>query len=261
MKFARYWTRRQGEATDSNGQTIQVVSRGWSDFSLEAAANCAQDRARRLAQRIAADRSAGKLYDYGDAPVPEPIVHDFRPEGAAAVVTRNSYGSLVLNTDELLFADVDASGAMSKGPTDQVTRVASRYGFSWRLYQTAAGYRVMVTNRHVQGGGDEAEAILQDFGSDPLYMRLCRTQQSFRARLTPKPWRAGARKPPVKFPFEDRGAEAAFRNWEQGYSAEIAAYATCRLVKTVGNEVDPGFARLIEYHDRETRAGSSLPLA
>ena len=44
----------------------------------------------RLAQRLATDRQAGNLYDYGDSPVPEPITYDFRPDGVAAVVTRNS---------------------------------------------------------------------------------------------------------------------------------------------------------------------------
>src|SRR5580658_4793399 len=155
MKFARYWTRREGEGTDSSGQSIQVSSRGWSDVSLQDAAALAEERARRLAHRLATDRHAGKLYDYSDSPVPEPIVHDFRPEGAAAVVTRNSYGSLVLNTDDLLFADVDTNSPRS--PMDQVTRVAARHGFALRLYQTAAGYRVMVTNRQIRGGGDEAE--------------------------------------------------------------------------------------------------------
>ena len=246
---------------DSRGESIQVLSRGWSDVSLEDAAARAQERARRLAQRIATDRGAGSLYDYGDAPVPEPIVHDFRPEGTAAVVTRNSYGSLVLNTDELLFADVDTSTAMAKGPFEQVARVARGHGFSLRFYQTAAGYRVMVTNRQIRAGGDEAEAILNEFGSDPLYLHLCRTQQSFRARLTPKPWRAGTRKPPVKFPFEDPAAEASFQRWEHEYSAGIAPYATCRLVGTFGDDVDPGFNTLIEYHDRETKAAASLPLA
>jgi hypothetical protein len=260
MKFARYWTRRPGEATDSQGDTIQVLSRGWSDVSLEDAARLAQERAARLAARVA-DRNAPNQYDYGDAPVPEPIVRDFRPEGAAAVVTRNSYGSLVLNTDEMLFADVDATAGMRNGPLDVVSRVAGRYGFCWRLYQTAAGYRVMVTNRRIRGGSDEAEAILREFGSDPLYMRLCRTQQSFRARLTPKPWRAGARKPPVKFPFEEPGAEASFRQWEGEYNRGIAPYATCRLIHTDGDQVDAAFAPLVEYHDRETKASSNLPLA
>ena|SRR5581483_8046178 len=258
MKFARYWTRRHGQASDAYGQTIEVLSRGWSDISMEDAAAVAQERAGRLAQRIATDRNAAKLYDYGDSPVPEPIVYDFRAQGAAAVVTRNSYGSLVLNTDEMLFADVDGA---SRNPLDNVSRVAGRYGFAFRFYQTAAGFRVMVTNRRIAGGSNEGEVILNEFGSDPLYMRLCRTQQSFRARLTPKPWRAGTRKPPVKFPFEDPAAEAQFRRWEGEYNAAVAGYATCRLLQTVGNEVDPGFGALIEYHDQQTKAMSGLPLA
>jgi len=307
MKFARYWTRGRGAATGAEGQSIQVVSRGWSDESIEDAGNCARERARRLAQRIAADRSAGNLYDYGDAPVPEPIVCDFRAEGAAAVVTRNSYGALVLNTDELLFADVDGEGgegdaqppsmpaldaesigktlsglfsmfgakspfptpqrpaAASKAPSnpllDKIRRVAERHNFAARVYKTAAGYRVMVTNRRIRGGGNEAEEILNKFGSDPMYMRLCRTQQSFRARLTPKPWRCEFRKPPVKFPFEEPGTEAAFRRWEAEYGQRIGGYATCRLVTSFGEGADPGFGKLIEYHDRETKAASGLPLA
>jgi hypothetical protein len=306
MKFARYWTRGQGEATDAQGQSIQVVSRGWSDESIEQAQNVARERARRLAQRIAVDRSARNQYDYGDAPVPEPIIRDFRSEGLAAVVTRNSYGSLVLNTDELAFADLDdgghepaaqqpsladfASGSLGDtlsglfslfggkqpspaphGPTapkrpsnsllERVQRVAESHGLAGRVYRTAAGYRLMVTNRRIRGGGNEAETLLNEFGSDPMYIRLCRTQESFRARLTPKPWRCDVRKPPVKFPFEGAGTEAAFRDWEAEYSQRIAGYAVCRLVTTFGDGVDPAFHKLIEYHDQETKATSDLPLA
>jgi hypothetical protein len=303
MKFARYWTRGQGEATDPQGQSIQVVSRGWSDESIEQAANCARERARRLAQRIADDRGARNQYDYGDAPVPEPILRDFRAEGSAAVVTRNSYGSLVLNTDELVFADVDGDGHeaavqqpsladFASGPLgdalsglfslfggkqpsqapaaptrssnpllDSIQRVAERHGFAARVYRTAAGHRMMVTNRRIRGGGNEAEALLNEFGSDPMYIRLCRTQESFRARLTPKPWRCDFRKPPVKFPFECAGTEAAFRKWEAEYGQRIAGYATCRLVASFGDAVDPAFCKLIEYHDQETKATADLPLA
>jgi hypothetical protein len=47
-----------------------------SDESIEQAGKCAcaRERARRLAQRIADDRGARNQYDYGDAPVPEPIL-------------------------------------------------------------------------------------------------------------------------------------------------------------------------------------------
>jgi hypothetical protein len=120
----------------------------------------------------------------------------------------------------------------------------------------------MVTDRQIPGGGDEAEAVLNEFGSDPLYMRLCRTQQSYRARLTPKPWRANARKPPAKFPIESATQQAAFARWEAEYNQRIASFATCRFVASFGGgRIHAPFRELLDYHDRETRAASDLPLA
>jgi hypothetical protein len=140
--------------------------------------------------------------------------------------------------------------------------VADRHGFAVRVYKTAAGYRVMVADRRIQAGGDEAEALLNEFGSDPMYMRLCRTQQSFRARLTPKPWRCDFRKPPVRFPFESAREQAASQRWESDYNQRIARYATCRFVTSFGGDrVHPSFGELLAYHDRETKAASNLPLA
>ncbi len=41
-----------------------------------------------------------------------------------------------------------------------------------------------------------------------------------------------------------------------------ARYATCRDLTTFGGDrVAPGFEELIHYHDRETKAGATLPLA
>lgn len=299
MKLARFWTRGQAEVTDPTGERIQVVARGWSDDSMEEARVRAHSRALRRAQNIAADRGTRREYDYDDAPVPEPVVQDFRTTGIPAVVTRNSYGALVLNADELLFADIDQdeiaeppvdtggleslisgifslfgskpepSPQVSAGPSKQrttvletVERVAKQHGFAGRIYKTAAGYRVVVTDRRMRGGSDEAEAILREFGSDPMYMRLCRLQQSFRARLTPKPWRCGFVKPPVKFPLETTAAQTAARRWEEDYNRRCAGYATCQLVSSFGGErVAPELRELLDYHDRETKSRSGLPLA
>lgn len=41
-----------------------------------------------------------------------------------------------------------------------------------------------------------------------------------------------------------------------------ARYATCRYLTTFGGDrVAPGFEELIRYHDQETKAGATLPLA
>jgi hypothetical protein len=295
MRVARFWSRDQDEVVNRAGERIQVVSRGWSDESIEAARAKAREIARRVAQRIANNPTSRNQYPYGDRPIPEPVIREFG-EAARAMVTRNVYGALVLNTDDLMFVDIDREDAeadvggdltaglqealsgifslfgkqapaaqIPKAPAtvlDSIRGVVEKRGLSARVYRTAAGHRVLVTDRRFRAGDSETEALLNEFGADGMYMRLCRTQESFRARLTPKPWRCGHRKPPVAFPFETGEAVAAFEEWEQEYERQCQPHATCRFVASLGNgAVVPGFEELIEYHDRETKALSGQPLA
>ena len=262
MKLARFWTRQPGEAVGPGGQRIRVVSRGWSNDSKEAAAALARDMAGRVAERIASGRQPAREYQYGERPLPEPILRQFADGagGPRAVVTRNLYGALVLNTQDLMFVDIDRDSSRGTGqagdlvssvmslfgrkaapaqpPGDPVVadvqRVAERHGRAVRIYITAAGYRAIVTNIGFQSDNPQTEALLREFGADPLYIRLCKMQQSFRARLTPKPWRAGLGTPPVSFPFETPQEEGRFRSWEASYTATIARFATCKYVAHVG---------------------------
>lgn len=140
--------------------------------------------------------------------------------------------------------------------------MAQRNHLSARVYKTAAGYRLMITTVGFEAGSPQSETLLQQFGSDPLYVRLCKMQESFRARLTPKPWRCGMCVPPVTFPFETPRDEARFREWAAKYESAASRYATCRYITSVGpSAVDPAFPDLIDYHDQQTRATSELQLA
>ncbi len=292
MKLARYWVREAGEATGRQGR-VRVVARGWSNASLDEARALARQIAGRLAGRLASGEGEGRRYPYGERPLPEPIVREFGDGagGPRAVVSRNSYGALVLNARDLMFVDIDrdapssaagsagdlVSGILSlfgatppKSPTaspaddlvlGEIRRVAERNGLGARVYKTAAGYRAIVTSGPFQAGA-ASEGLLQQFGADPLYVRLCRMQESFRARLTPKPWRCGLRVPPVTFPFDTDRAEAQFRAWESTYASAGTRYATCRYLAAVGDgRIAPGLEDLVAYHDQETKTTSSLPLA
>jgi hypothetical protein len=100
-------------------------------------------------------------------------------------------------------------------------------------------------------------------GTDPWFVKLCLAQRSFRARLTPKPWRIGLKAPPGEFPRTDPALEEHFARWLQQYEAASLRFATCRYLETVGKG---GFVGgedhdLVEIHDRATRATESLPLA
>jgi hypothetical protein len=212
----------------------------------------------------------------------------------AAIITRNAYGALVLNTSRVMFVDVDyypasnprtGGGGPSLGetlgslwdrlrgkpPTAKVARderllsrfeevVRSRPGLGIRVYRTAGGFRLLVTTTTFNPVSDEAQDLLLAFESDALYMRLCRAQECFRARLSAKFWRCGAEKPPSQFPWVDANEEAKYRQWEQDYHGYANQYSTCELAQTMGEStVHPEVEPILETHDRlSIRAGAPL---
>ena len=136
------------------------------------------------------------------------------------------------------------------------------YHWSLRLYRTRAGLRALVTHDLFDPAADATLAVLRSVGSDPLYVRLCKAQNCFRARLTPKPWRCGHKANPVRWPMENGDQQARFQRWQSRYDAMQSRYATCRFLETLGNNrVLPEVARIIEVHDRVTRCEEPLELA
>jgi hypothetical protein len=129
-----------------------------------------------------------------------------------------------------------------------------------RVYRTAAGLRGLVTNRTFDPKSEEARVLLHDAGSDPLYIKLCKAQASFRARLTAKPWRCAMRPPPARWPFEDASGELRFRAWQAEYERASSRYSACELVETLGTAAtDPEVALIVGLHDG--RACGGRPLA
>jgi len=252
MKLAKFWSR---DSAEYDG--VSATARGWSDDSFDAAKARARQIAQHVAERIVNHGGQKEKYPYGDRPLPEPILRTF--PGGRAAVTRNAYGALILNTDDLMFVDIDNEDR--RPPDVDVERVASRHGLSGRFYKTAAGYRVILTDRKFVAGSADSEALLKEFGADTMYTHLCKMQASFRARLTPKPWRCEWYKPNVKYPFEGPREERQYQEWVSKYDRSAARFSTCKLVSRFGGGSLQEFAELIAYHDQESKAGSGLPLA
>jgi hypothetical protein len=275
MKRARYWTRAQAEFPGPNDEPLQISARGWSDESLHSARNKALEIACRVAERIRVGFVKQARYPYGERPLPEPVIQEF----SGAVLTRNAYGALVLNTDQMMFVDVDRKAARSRfggmlsslfgkstpapDPVlDELAQITRLHNLGVRLYETAAGYRLIITSGPFGAGSANAQALLAEYKSDPLYIRLCRMQESFRARLTPKPWRCGCNKPPVEYPFETPRDQELAHRWEAKYREKSAAFSTCRFISALGSEsIHADFEELIEFHDQETKALAAQPLA
>ena len=137
---------------------------------------------------------------------------------------------------------------------------AARPDWSWRIYRTRAGLRLLATHAPVEP--EMAKPTFEALGSDPLYQKLCANQKSYRARLTPKPWRIGHDKASVQWPWPNERAEAAFKIWEKSYIEKSSRYATCRFLKTSGaGTTHPELTAIIALHDQTTQAHTSLELA
>jgi len=288
MKLARFWARQTADATDRHGRRVLASARGWSNDTIEAAAAMALQTAMRVAAMVADGRTKVQRYQYGDRPIPEPVIKEFAGGPAPrAVVTRNVYGALVLNSSDLMFIDIDTNETsnpitslvtalmslfgkkrpspqtpVASGIDDAIARVAAINALSLRLYETAGGYRAIVTSAPQAATSEAALSLLREFGADPLYIHLCKQQESFRARLTPKPWRMKMWEPPVTYPFQTPAEQQRFDRWQDEYATASARFATCRFIRAIGDDhAAAGFQELIDFHDDQTKADSSLPLA
>lgn len=294
MRIPRYWERAVTEVTVPSGQNREVTAWGWSETSIHEARARAEELLRRKVDRARqgfprpAPETRTDTGDYGgypDGPPREEIIREIAGSSdVAALVTRNSYGSLVLCTRELMFIDVDlpphrigqklgmiigrlfGRRAVRSPEEEALEQIAGALEQSGprraRIYRTHSGFRCAILDSPVDPTSRECHDLLAAVGSDPLYVRLCQRQECFRARLTPKFWRCRAQRPPCRYPFPDAAAEAAYRRWEQEYERITADYATCRLIREIRHgSVYPNFAELIALHDELTGAETEQPLA
>ena len=120
---------------------------------------------------------------------------------------------------------------------DQLERIAPEESF--RIYRTFAGVRVICPS-HVIDLTDPEDLsgfmkLGRAIGADPMYLELCRKQQTCRARLDPKKSR------PIK-QVKGMGTPANAR--------------ACRLIgEGIGNgTTDPALMAQVEFHDEASMA-------
>jgi hypothetical protein len=137
---------------------------------------------------------------------------------------------------------------------ERIEKVAqSQPSLGFRIYRTAGGYRLLVTSQTFDPASSDSLDLLTAFGSDPLYIRLCKSQECFRARLSAKFWRCGASRPPSRFPWTDAAAERTYRDWEQEYHAAANRFAVCEFVGDRGaSAIDETVRPIFDTHDRLT---------
>ncbi len=296
MNIYRYWA-KASKTEPIDGKQRKFACFGGSNISESDARRDANERLRKLIMRVRSGQQPDR-YAYTDRPLREEIVEELQQHNeVVAILTRNIYGAVVLNTPNVLFADIDRSPEYSgqsyeikladvigkipflsssplvkslfvsnkdeqHQPTiSKIETLCSSFpDLGIRLYKTFNGYRSLVTSHAIDPSSDESRQMLVALDSDPLYVKLCESHQCYRARLTPKPWRCNSPKPPFRFPFDSPEIEAKHRRWLAQYDAAAANYSVCRLIQSFGKqEIEPDIQTIVDLHD--AMSVGDLPLA
>lgn len=324
MIVPAYWSEAKSTVT-VGGQQRTLMRFGWSDKSEADAREHAKRRVAEALERV----RAGEQVRQRDHKVPYngaeglPIREEIVARHGDAVVTRNSYGALCLNTPDVVFADVDIDPRRRVGWPLAVFAVLVLVGFvasrmlgsgwvlvaavvigalvaagvgrrvadvlstrqqkpldaararieafaeenpDWllRLYRTPMGYRVLVMHDTFDPGEEQAFEFMAAIASDPVYVRMCRNQKCFRARVSPKPWRIDVehiRPRPGVWPVRKERLPAR-REWVRNYERKAEAFASCRYELTLGRGRSSRRCDDIRrIHDRYCKAESGLAIA
>jgi len=288
MNIPAYWSRATAEDVDRNGRKATFSCWRSSERSPEDARESALAAAKRVLQTLLAVKPLDR-YGYGSVPLREEVIERFTDaEGVmSAAVTRNASGAMVLNTARAMFIDLDfppvsaGEGLLSffarffkksvSSPDDQLQAAMenrlddfarSHPDWGFRVYRTCAGMRALATHDLFDPMSDSTIEVMNSLQADPLYVLLCKGQQCFRARLTPKPWRCGWHDNKTTWPWETEDQQSRFQQWLADYKSRHVNYATCRFLGAIGSKrIHPELETLIEVHDKVTRCNEPLPLA
>jgi hypothetical protein len=317
MKIPKYWVR--ANVTDQNlNRGHPVWAWGWSNHNSEDARQNAVERAKRLlayltdSQDNIPEPGRSNQYAYEVCPLREEILQTHHDDQGKpiAIVTRNRYGALVLNAANICFIDIDDPEPSSRGFSfwDRLRFIFSSTAYaqaqaqlkqrtlegvhtwaaqnptrSFRLYRTAAGLRLLFTDKLYDPLSPEVDALFKQLGSDPLYRTLTRKQECFRARLTPKPWRCGIEPNSLQYPFlapeNNQPANAIenspgpqnisaakrqtdFNRWVTDYDNAAKNFAVCTLLQSFGKPDDGHeIQQILTLHDVYCLQNTNLPLA
>jgi hypothetical protein len=116
-----------------------------------------------------------------------------------------------------------------------------------RIYETPKGYRVLVMHETFNANDREAIEFLQALHSDPIYIQMCKNQNCFRARVSPKPWRIDVErlKPrPGVWPIAPERMSDRI-DWVKNYEQVSINYASCRFLEKLGADVVDSKAEFI----------------
>lgn len=277
MRFAKYWQKDTVTIHGKNGDSTMVTGWGGSNESHTEAQQHATAQAGLLAS-ILAQKQTLNDYEYASDFIREEMLVEIknRDDEVIAILSRNSYGAVILNTDRVLFGDIDIHpqgvfakllrwiGIPLKDKSYYLKRIHAYQqrhpSLVFLVYETCAGLRFIIGNREIKPNAPEVNVLFKALKVDPLYQRLCHSQSSFRARLSPKPWRINMSHPPSRFPHIDPEQLHDFDLWLQTYQLTSSHYATTHFLAAFGeSKIPDNIQRVLDVHNKYAcRQGAPL---
>lgn len=264
MKIYKYWKKHTEQPlVEKLGVSVPISCWGGSNTSEAEALISAQEKIQQVVAKL--NGKSAHIENY-TVEIREEIIHTVDQKN---IVTRNRYGALVLNSEDIVIIDVDqpkqsffdwlnffSRPDRKEKMLEQAIRVARSYGkFTFRIYATRGGLRVIVTTPSLKTDDPKVVELFEAFNCDPLYASLCKKQECFRARLTPKPNYIRQRVKCFRFPEK---TSQDHLEWLEQYEQKSKKFSTCHLLKEVGarTSLHPAIA----YHDEICRVQNKLPL-
>lgn len=267
MKFAKYWQKEDINLPDNSFGPTTVSVWGASNESETDASNSARNRAQQLLDFFESGFKKND-YQYWNGFIREEVLEEIQSDygDTLAVITRNHYGAMVLNTECVLFGDIDVSetnifsrilelfGRKKRDKNFYVEKIKNfqeeNTDLSFVVYETFAGLRFAISNKTIGPEDSDVKRLFNELNVDRLYTRLCKNQLCFRARLTAKPWRIGLPRPPSRYPRSEQES-AEFEGWLATYEKKSRKLAAVKKLVTFGsNSRHRQIELVLELHDR-----------
>jgi len=268
MKFAKYWKSVTIPVNKPFFNRDKVDVWGASNDSSDQALANAEDRAAKFKKLVDSEFTKKDEYEYWNGFIREEIIDEIKSDDGRdlAVLTRNSYGATVLNSESILFGDMDLPvtsflnrilekfGKTKKDKTFLLNKIEAYQkknpNISIKVYETYAGLRFVVTNKTYNPMDAAVESLFSDLHVDPLYKRLCKQQTCFRARLTPKPWRLNLERPASRFPRGSGKMQNDFEDWLKKYQLSSANKSVVNTLASFGTSaMHPDVEKVLRVHD------------
>jgi hypothetical protein len=274
VKFAKYWSEVSVAVDEKMFGANSISTWGASNESQQQAGVNAMERASKLRLIVSRGFEALREYEYWNGYIREEVIDEIKDTDGRllAVLTRNSYGAIVLNAPSVFFGDIDISEEtffskflqmFGKTKKDKAYHIANIERFqkqntqyTIKVYETFAGLRVVIVNRIFEQDYAAVNSLFASLGVDPLYVTLCKVQSCYRARLTPKPWRIGIDRPLFRFPRREQYELDGFSAWLAAYEVAAKPYRTVKVAAVFDNDTaHADVARVLEVHDHYACAG------